>query len=223
MSGGPVFRGRIPTRGDQDLEFARLRHQAGMQAARGMGGLLRRQMLSNRLSDLEPPALSESEPEADSDESSSTESTSEEEDKKKRKSKKEKQKEKGKSVSSSRRRKGRGNVVGADDLANLFAQLKPTAATSNDPLDILPPPPPPPGQSVNATDIAQQVVELLKQQEQAAERRKPGKSGSKIAFKRLDHVYDRKIHNFKLKETVKSDPKREEYDQVSTSPCLWFG
>ena len=214
---GSIPRGRLISRRESDdLDRAGLIREAVMQSSRGRGGLLRRTMLSSRVNeqDLEP-AVSDSEPEVDSADSSSTESTSEEEEKKKKKSKKEKQKEKAKSVSASRRRKGRDNVLAADDLANLFASLKPAAITpNNDTLDLLPPPPPPPGVAANATDIAQQVVQLLHQQEKAAERRKPGKSGSKLAFKRLDHVYDRKIHNFKLKETVKSDPKREEYDQV---------
>lgn len=219
---GSIPRGRLISRRESDdLDRARLIREAVMQSSRGRGGLLRRTMLSSRVNeeDLEP-AVSDSELEGDSADSSSTESTSEEEEKKKKKkSKKEKQKEKAKSVSASRHRKGRDNVLAADDLANLFASLKPAAITpNNDTLDLLPPPPPPPGVAVNATDIAQQVVQLLHQQEKTAERRKPGKSGSKLAFKRLDHVYDRKIHNFKLKETVKSDPKREEYDQVKLLP-----
>ncbi|KAK5936536.1 hypothetical protein PMZ80_011223 [Knufia obscura] len=73
--------------------------------------------------------------------------------------------------------------------------------------------PPPPG--LDAADIAAQVVALLKQEEEQSDGKKqaPGKIGTKVAFKRVDQVYDRKIHNYKLKETVQSDPKTDQWDQ----------
>lgn len=155
-----------------------------------------------------------------SDDSSDSAASSEDE---KKKSKKDKDKAKG-SSSSKKRRSGRragndANKEGLDQLAALLgAAMKPKTSAPNDgiisdplalpPIDSLPPP------GLNASDIAQQVVQLMKQEETASRKSKPGKVGSKVAFKRVDQVYDRKIHNYKLKETVHEDPKRDEWDQV---------
>lgn len=71
--------------------------------------------------------------------------------------------------------------------------------------------------SPSAMEIAQNVVQLLRQEQRAVEDEKgPSRPGSKIAFRRVDQVYDRKIHNYKLKETVQVDAQQDsEWDQVS--------
>jgi len=114
-------------------------------------------------------------------------------------------------------------IAGLEQFVSLLAgQMKPN--TTAPAVDGLPEPltpsgsiPPPP--ALNANDIAAQVVALLKQQEEQPDGKKkaPGKVGSKVAFKRIDQVYDRKTHNYKLKETVQSDEKTDQWDQVC--PC----
>lgn len=115
------------------------------------------------------------------------------------------------------------NESAAEQLATILAAaaLKPRSApvdsvqVVSDPL-ALPGSSTVPAPALSATDIAQQVVQLLKQQDDQVDKKgkAPGKTGSKAAFKRVDQVYDRKIHNYKLKETVHDDPQRDEWDQV---------
>lgn len=128
---------------------------------------------------------------------------------------------------------------GALDLAALQELLssvntkKHAAGRSNmlDDFVLAPHPPPPPAPTVPDTttitsngsvprpapvdvvEVAQQVVQIL--QKQARKKEKPtAKSGSKVAFKRVDQVYDRRIHNYKLRETVQGDEKLDIWDQV---------
>lgn len=68
--------------------------------------------------------------------------------------------------------------------------------------------------TVDVADIAQQVFQILQKQMRKKET-PPAKSGSKIAFKRVDQVYDCKTHNYKLKETVQEDEELEIWDQVA--------
>lgn len=157
-----------------------------------------------------------------SDELSSTESasvTSSNDEKGKKKNKKSKEKATRKRVT-----KKSSNEPNVQQLATLLASLggKPTATSVDNNL-VLDPPPPPlvsstiAGAAPNEEAIAQRVFQLLKEQnDQAGKKSKttPGKIGSKVAFKRVDQVYDRKIGNYKLKETVHEDPKRSEWDQV---------
>lgn len=133
------------------------------------------------------------------------------------------EKKKSRKTKAARRKKSskKTNDNAAEQLATILAALKPrSAAVDNvqvvtDPLAL-------PGSStlpvpaLSAADIAQQVVQLLKQQDDQVDKKEkaPGKTGSKVAFKRVDQVYDRKIHNYKLKETVHNDPQRDEWDQV---------
>ncbi|KAK5074787.1 hypothetical protein LTR64_000992 [Lithohypha guttulata] len=156
-----------------------------------------------------------------SDELSSTESasvTSSNDEKGKKKNKKSKEKATRKRVT-----KKSSNEPNVQQLATLLASLggKPTATSVDNNL-VLDPPPPPlvsgtiAGAAPNEEAIAQRVFQLLKEQnDQAGKKSKttPGKIGSKVAFKRVDQVYDRKIGNYKLKETVHEDPKRSEWDQ----------
>lgn len=165
-------------------------------------------------------AQSDSENESSSsDEMSSTESTSSisSDDEKKKKSKKAKEK--------ASKQKKRGSKKADDPLQLLTALLsagsrspKPVVSNPDGLLDTLPPPPPPPGAGVapNEETIAQRVFELMKAEQDAGNKKDkaPGKVGSKVAFKRVDQVYDRKIGNYKLKETAHDDAKRNEFDQV---------
>jgi len=162
---------------------------------------------------------SEAEPEddsssVDSSDQSSDSAASSEDDKKKAKKVK---------ASKNKKRKASRATSGTSGLEQLVTILAGKAKQNLPPppvdslLDPLPPavsaPPPP---TLSASDIAAQVVALLKQEEEQSDGKKkaPGKVGTKVAFKRVDQVYDRKIHNFKLKETVQSDPKTDQWDQV---------
>lgn len=163
---------------------------------------------------------------SDKDEDSTNSSSSSDNERKKRGKKAKKQKKKKKSS-----KNAAGNAVNLDTLTALLASLSrpststpaPAAAPAADPLAIdtllLPPPPATSGTvSASASEIAQQVVQLLKQNEQVDDNgRAVGKIGSKIAFKRVDQVYDRKIHNYKLKETVQADTQTDKWDQVCIS------
>lgn len=153
-----------------------------------------------------------------SDESSDSAASSDNDEKKKTK------KDNDKAKTTRKRRAGRKATndtgkEGLDQLAALLgAAIKPKTSASqdvtvSDPL-ALPPMDPLPASGLSASDIAHQVVQLMKQEEHASKKSRPGKVGSKVAFKRVDQVYDRKIHNYKLKETVHEDPKRDEWDQV---------
>ncbi|EEP81400.1 conserved hypothetical protein [Uncinocarpus reesii 1704] len=65
-----------------------------------------------------------------------------------------------------------------------------------------------------AEQTAQQAA-LLQQQQRAlqkAARAKKQKRASKVAFKRIDQLWDNTLHNYKLTETVK-DPDANEWDQ----------
>lgn len=149
-----------------------------------------------------------------SDHSSDSAASSESEKKKSRKTKAARRKRSSKKT----------NDIGADQLATILAALKPKSAPVdsvqivNDPLSV-PISSTLPASALNAADIAQQVVQLLKQQGDQVEKKgkAPGKTGSKVAYKRVDQVYDRKIHNYKLKETVHADPQRDEWDQVCSA------
>lgn len=175
-------------------------------------GITRSRMRLNRESEQEPEdSVSSSNSSDDSSDSAASSM-----DEKKKKSKKDKTK-------ADKRKRGRrsGNdrsKDGLDQLAALLGAMKPKNTASNDTLLsdplALPAGDPLAAPALNASDIAQQVVQLMKQEENAGRKSKPGKVGSKVAFKRVDQVYDRKIHNYKLKETVHDDPKRDEWDQV---------
>lgn len=161
------------------------------------------------------PELEDGSTSLDSSEQSSDSAASSEDEKKKKKAKKAKA-----SKSKKKGTKSNNGSAGIEQLVNLLAgKMKQNTAL---PLldNVLEPPPPsgsiPPPPALNASDIAAQVVALLKQEEEPSDGKKaPGKVGSKVAFKRVDQVYDRKIHNYKLKETVQSDPKTDQWDQVS--------
>lgn len=156
----------------------------------------------------------------DEDESSSVESTSNPSDSEASSSEdKKKKSKKQKAV-----KKKAGKKAQDGDLAQMLALLgglqkagkTPPPPPNDNILDGLPPPP----VSLNPTaaEIAQQVVQLMKEQEEQPDKKqKAGKTGSKVAFKRVDQVYDRKIHNYKLKETVHEDPKADVWDQVNTT------
>lgn len=167
---------------------------------------------------LKAPSESENESSSSEDMSSteSTSSLSSEDEKSKKKSRKAKEKTSTKKKSP---KKG-SNDQRVQQLATLLAGLGSKPASSNpDGLLDLPLPPPPPGAvpAPNEEAIAQRVFELMKADQDAGNKKDkpPGKVGSKVAFKRVDQVYDRKIGNYKLKETVHDDPKRSEWDQVS--------
>lgn len=128
------------------------------------------------------------------------------------------------------------------ELLSSMNTKKHTTSRSNtlDDFILAPPPPPPPPPaptvpgtttvtssgsglrpaSVDVVEVAQQVVQIL--QKQVRKKEKPtAKSGSKIAFKRVDQVYDRRIHNYKLRETVQGDEKLDIWDQVDFMICIW--
>lgn len=167
--------------------------------------------------------------EEDSDDDSSSSSSSDDE--KKKKSKKAKKSKKKKSNTKNAEANGAMDI---SKLATLLSTLsKPgltppsTTSASAEPLPtdtlLLPPVTSTTSPvSASASEIAQQVVHLLKQEEQAGQDQKaPGKIGTKVAFKRVDQVYDRKIHNYKLKETVQGDTQHDKWDQViPLFPCV---
>lgn len=163
----------------------------------------------------------------DSDDDSSSSSSSDGGANKKTKRKAKKQKKK----KANTKRAGPDGAVDLSTLATLLASMsKPSsssAASTNPPSDLVVSDPLllAPANSItspaspSAAEIAQQVVQLLKQHEQAGEDQKStGKIGSKVAFKRVDQVYDRKIHNYKLKETVQGDTQTDKWDQVIPLP-----
>lgn len=189
---------------------------------------LRNPALKNRVArdldgDTEPEAQRATSSSSDDESSWHSASSSESEKKRAKKGKKDRKKRKG--------TKSTG-VEGAMDLTKLTTLLatmsKPATALAphttpsidtltSDPL--LPPPPVPApnlsSASPTAHEIAQQVVHLLKQEEQDMQNQKaPAKIGTKVAFKRVDQVYDRKIHNYKLRETVQGDTQHDKWDQV---------
>lgn len=146
--------------------------------------------------------------------SDSTESSGDEKKKaKKAKANKNKKKKGTRSVNGSAGVEQLVNILAGKIKQNNAAQAVDTVLEPLPPLGSAPPPPPP---ALNAADIAAQVVAQLRQEEDQSDAKKkaPGKLGSKVAFKRIDQVYDRKIHNYKLKETVQSDPKTDQWDQV---------
>jgi len=209
------------------IDWKILRGQA-LDPVRGQAGHLLRQtrLLQRDLDEMrlqatirdqiesDPPPEDDSTSRDSSEQSSDSAASSEDEKKKKRAKKTKASKTKGKGA------KSNNGSAGIEQLLNLLAgkvKQNPTPPTGDSILESLPPsasaPPPP---ALNASDIAAQVVALLKQEENPPDGKKaPGKVGSKVAFKRVDHVYDRKTHNYKLKETIQSDPKTDHWDQVS--------
>lgn len=175
--------------------------------------------------DAEQPSDTSSSDENTEDRSSESDSSSGDE-KKKKKLKKAKKDKKDKKKRAGARAVDIDGTMDLSRLATLLATISkpaPTSAvTSSAPLDTMlsdplsiPPPPSLSSTSASATEIAQQVVQLLKQEEQSDQKKTTtAKIGSKVAFKRVDQVYDRKIHNYKLKETVQGDTEHDKWDQV---------
>lgn len=215
------------------MEAARLQRLLHMQNRRARTSPADVIMWSGQPEEPAEPEDTSSSDEPDDDRSSDSASSSdEEEEKKKKKKKKEK---KSKDAEKDKKKKSTAKPVGADgamDLgkfATLLAALSKPVSTStatssalpdsilSDPLSLPPAPATKSSASASATEIAQQVVQLLKQDELIRQNQAtPAKIGSKVAFKRVDQVYDRKIHNYKLKETVQADTQHDKWDQVKS-------
>lgn len=222
-----VLYGRRTRTNPSDIMLSK--NEADLQARQIQRMLDLQNRIQTELGEPRAQSDSSSSDEANDDKSSDSSSSSDDEKKKNKKSskaKKDKDKKK-KSVAKS------ADTDGAMDLtkfaALLSAMSKPASTSTStaaptappdpilsDTLSILPPMPSTTAStSASAAEIAQQVVLLLKQDVLARQNQAtPAKTGSKVAFKRVDQVYDRKIHNYKLKETVQGDTHHDKWDQV---------
>lgn len=188
-------------------------------ASRDRATLRRRLILGDEARDKSPELdVSSSSSDSDTDSESSTESPDEG-----KKDRKDRKKQRGKG---NKTRSDGKQVLDLTALATVLAAASSAPSKSKTPappvLDITEdtqPPPipvPAPAQPADANAIAQSVVQLLQQatdKGKAKKEKTKSKTGTKVAFKRVDQVYDRKIHNFKLKETVQDDAEQDQWDQ----------